>query len=106
MREWKITWRDTADVGLKETQIGTKYIRFMANEVGAFSPDREWLWTKDLYRTAGAQYGRTDWRAVERACRMAIAGAGVKTTVRDLVYELAELAWERREEYGISDKEG
>lgn len=103
---WKITWRDTSDVGLRETTIGTKYIRYLANVVGGSSPDREWMWTKDLYLAAGALYGRHDWRAVERACRAAIEAAGLKCSTRELVYELAELAWDRREQHGIPDEKG
>lgn len=104
--EWRITWADTADIGLKEHMIGTKYIRFMANEIGAASPDKDWQWTKDLYYRAGIQYYRFDGRSVEKACRSAIKAAGLNVTVVELVYELAQIAWERREDLGIPDKEG
>lgn len=94
------------EIGLKEHMIGTKYIRFLANEIGAGSPDREWQWTKDLYPRAGIAYLRRDGRSVEKACRTAIAAAGLKATVAELVYELAAIAWERRAEMGIPDKGG
>lgn len=106
MKDWKVTWKDMVNEGFREDMIGTKYLRFMANEVGAYSPDRDWQWTKHLYRLAGIQYGRSDYRSVERACRTALARAGYRCTVVEMVYQLAELAWERREEMGISDKEG
>lgn len=105
MSEWRITWRDTGDIGLRENTIGTKYIRLMANIIGSESPDKEWLWTKELYLRAGKPYGRTDWRAVERACRGALAAAGLKIPVQEVVYELAEIAWERRELHGIPEAE-
>lgn len=106
MRDWKVTWRDTSEMGLPEHMIGTKYLRFMANLVGAHSPEREWGWTKDLYCRAAAVYGRQDYRTVEKACRAAIAKAGLHTTTTALVCELAALAWERREELGIEDEGG
>lgn len=106
MKDWKVTWKDMVSEGFREDMIGTKYLRFMANEIGAYSPDREWQWTKYLYKLAGIQYGRTDFRSVERACRAAIARAGIRCTVVEMVYQLAELCWERREEMGVPDKEG
>lgn len=110
-RNWKVTWEDTVEMGLPEHMIGTKYLRWLANELGAYSPDRDWQWTKDLYKRAGLQYGRHDGRSVERSCRAAIE-AMVKTTgcsrytVSELVTEMAMLAWERREKLGIPDEEG
>lgn len=106
MKDWKVTWKDMAEEGFREDMIGTKYLRFMANKVGAYSPDKDWQWTKYLYKLAGIQYGRMDYRSVERACRSAIAKAGFKCTVVEMVYQLAELAWERREALGIPDEEG
>lgn len=106
MKDWKVTWKDMVAEGFREDMIGTKYIRFMANKVGAYSPDKEWAWTKYLYNLAGIQYGRGDYRSVERACRTAIARAGFKCTVVEMVYEFAQLCWERREEMGIPDEEG
>lgn len=106
MREWRVTWKDTSEMGLPEHMIGTKYLRYMANIVGACSPEREWGWTKDLYGRAAAAYGRADYRSVEHACRAAIVKAGLKTTTTELVCELAALAWERREELGIEDEGG
>lgn len=111
MEDWKITWKDTADMGLPEHMIGTKYLRFMANEVGAANPDRDWLFTKYLYRVAGLKYGRVDARSVERAARTAIEAMRKATgcrayTVTELVYEMAQTAWERREALGVPDKEG
>lgn len=109
MEDWKITWKDTADMGLPEHLIGTKYLRFMANEIGAANPDRDWQFTKYLYVLAGIQYGRSDGRCVERACRTAIQEMRKATgcrayTVTELLYEMAELAWERREAQGVPDK--
>ena len=106
---WKVTWKDTADAGLPEHMIGTKYIRWMANEIGRCDPDIEWQWTKDLYRRAGLQYRRADARSVERACRVAVAAMekamGCRHyTVVELVYELAATAWERRAALGIPDE--
>lgn len=104
MKDWKITWDDMASEGFREELIGTKYIRWMANEIGAHSPDVEWAWSKDLYWRAGLEYGRRDWRAVERACRTAIAAAGFKAPVARIVYEFAAICWERRREMGIADR--
>ena len=106
MKDWKLTWKDMADEGFREDMIGTKYIRWMVNEIGAYSPDRDWQWTKDLYVRAGIMYGRRDYRAVERACRAAIAAAGFKMPVVRMVYELAGICWERRNELGVPDEEG
>lgn len=106
MREWKVTWKDTSEMGLPEHMIGTKYLRYMANIVGACSPEKEWGWTKGLYGRTAAAYGRMDHRTVEAACRKAIAKAGLHTTTTALVCELAALAWERREELGIEDEGG
>lgn len=106
MREWKVTWKDTSEMGLPEHMIGTKYLRYMANIVGACSPEKEWGWTKDLYARTAAAYGRMDHRTVEAACRKVIAKAGLQTTTTALVCELAALAWERREELGIEDEGG
>lgn len=106
MSNWKLTWRDTAAEGFREDMIGTKYLRALANRVGEYSPDKEWMWTKDLYRTVGLLYGRTDARSVEKSCRDAIKAAGFDMTVVQMVYELAATVWERREEQGIPDKEG
>lgn len=106
MRDWKVTWRDTSEMGLPEHMIGTKYLRHMANIVGAHSPEKEWGWTKDLYCRAAAAYGRQDYRTVEKACRAVIAKVGLHTTTTALVCELAALAWERREELGIEDEGG
>lgn len=103
MSTWKITYEDTAEVGLRETQIGTKYIRYLANRVGACSPDVEWQWTKSLYMECGTIWGRRDWKTVERACRAAITAAGLKRSVSGIVYDLAELAWDRRRELGVPD---
>lgn len=106
---WKVTWKDTSDAGLPEHMIGTKYLRWMANEIGRCSPDAEWQWTKDIYRRAGLVYHRTDPRSVERACRLAVTAMekamGCKHyTVVELVYELAAIAWERRAEMGVPDE--
>lgn len=111
MEDWKITWKDTADMGLPEHMIGTKYLRYMANEIGAASPEKEWTFVKYLYRGAGIAYGRYDGRSVERACRAAIEAMRKATgcrayTVTELVYEMAQTAWERREAQGVPDKEG
>lgn len=103
---WKVTWKDMAAEGFRESLIGTKYLRFIANEIGAYSPDREWQWSKDLYVQAARLYGRSDWRSVEKACRTAIAAAGLKATPIQVAYDFAEIAWERREALGIQDKEG
>lgn len=111
MKDWKITWRDTADMGLPEHMIGTKYLRYMANEVGAANPDTDWQFVKYLYRVAGLAYGRVDVRSVERSCRTAIEAmrkaTGCKAyTVTELVFEMAQTVWERREDQGVPDKEG
>lgn len=108
MREkqsWRVTWQDTAKEGLPEHLIGTKYLRYMANIVGAGDPDREWVATKDLYKRAAIHYGRVDHRAVERSCRSAIKAAGLKMTTMEMVYGLAEYAWERRADQGVPDEE-
>jgi hypothetical protein len=103
MQEWMITYQDTANIGLRETNIGTKYLRYLANRVGACSPEVEWLWSKVLYPEVGMIWGRRDWKTVERSCRAAIERARLKVSNTELVYELAEIAWDRRREYGVPD---
>lgn len=104
-QKWGVTWRDTAIEGLPEHMVGTKFLRYMANIVGANNPDREWAATKDLYRRAAVHYGRADHRAVERSCRVAIKAAGLTVTTMEMVYALAEYAWERRAALGVPDEE-
>lgn len=104
MKDWRITWEDTTEVGLPEKLVGTKMIRLMANMIGAASPDREWSWSKELYYAAAKQYGRAKWTTAEKACRDAMTRAGISGATSDLCYELAALAWERRADMGIPDE--
>lgn len=103
MNDWRITYQDTANVGLRETNIGTKYLRYLANRIGACSPEIEWMWSKGLYQECARIWGRRDWKTVERSCRAAIETAGYKVCITEFVYDLAETAWDRRRELGIPD---
>lgn len=103
MNDWRISYQDTANVGLRETNIGTKYLRYLANRVGACSPEVEWLWSKGLYQECASIWGRRDWKTVERSCRAAIEAAGYKVCISEFVYDLAETAWDRRRELGVPD---
>lgn len=103
MNEWRITYQDTAEIGLRETNIGTKYLRYLANRIGACSPEVEWLWSKVLYQECAIIWGRRDWKTVERSCRAAIEATGLKIHATELVYDLAEIAWDRRRELGVPD---
>ena len=104
MKPWRITWEDTQDQGYPEHLIGTKMLRYVANYVAARSPDREFLWTKEVYPLVAAHFLRDDPRTVERNIRTAIAAADGKDSARTVVqaiYELAAVGWERRQEQGV-----
>lgn len=98
------------DLGYQENRAGTKMLRWVANRIGAASPEREWQFSKELLPECAKLYGRRDWRSVEKAIRDAVTCAGRKTedwraSITDEAYMLAKIAWDRREELGVPDEE-
>lgn len=99
MRNGLMNYEDTLNLGMRESHVGTRMLRYAVNFAANERTKDSYAWnmmiTKNVYPAVAREFGSTPQR-VERNIRSAVKAAGINATNAELVAQLTEKVIEER----------